>query len=85
MTLDDPGQFHLVLGTSRNSANPCGVDSYQNRDYHSCACRNRKRGGPGEPGFAKPKELVHPVDARVPHWVNAVAMPAVIGLEICGR
>jgi len=39
----------------------------------------------GEPGFAKPKELVHPVDVRVPYWVNAIAMLAVIGLEICGR
>jgi len=39
----------------------------------------------GEPGFAKPKELVHRVDVRVRHWVNAIAMLAVIGLEICGR
>src|SRR5207249_5438611 len=28
----------------------------------------------GEPGFAKPKELVHPVDVQVLHWINAAAM-----------
>jgi thiosulfate reductase cytochrome b subunit len=60
---------------------PYSLDTSQEIDYRGCHAGTRTMANAthGGAAIARPKQPVHPAYVRVTHWINAVAIVAMIG------